>query len=370
MRVEQIRVARVPLTLVAPLSTSTGVHASRVACLVEVRIDGGVIGWGENVAPEGDFYTGETAARSLEATREMLIPRLVDSDDVPFENLCDSWWGVDGWRMAKHSLESALWDANCRLIGEPLATALGGGIRTVRVGVVVGLHGSIGDTIDECLARVGEGYTRVKVKIEPGRDLEVARAARSSLPQGVDLHLDANGAYGPDDIDNLVKVCDEGVALIEQPFGRGDLGSHARLARETSALVCLDESIETRDDLKAAIDAGACGSLNVKPSRVGGFAEAKWMLEMCRANGIAAWVGGMLESGIGRAGALALSTHPACTLTPDLSASSRYFASDVTAPFVLTGGSLEVPAGPGLGLAPLPEVLSRAGTTIETLFER
>lgn len=370
MRIDRIRAFQVPLSLREPLRTAAGTHASRTALLVEVTADDGVRGWGENVAPEAGFYTGETAASSMAAMRDLLVPRLAASRDVFPADMFDGWWGVSGWKMAKHALESAMWDVQCRRASVPLATVLGGEVRPVKVGVVVGVHDATSDTVAECVLRAAEGYTRVKVKIEPGRDAEVVRAVRDSLDHSVDLHVDGNGAYARADLDHLIGICDLGVALIEQPFARDDLATHAILAAETNASVCLDESVESLTDLLEAIDAGACDSLNMKPSRVGGFREAMSMLEVCLQRGVPAWVGGMLESGIGRAGALALATHPACTLTPDLSASSRYFAADATPPFVLRNGCLDVPAGPGLGVEPLPEVLAADGTRIETLFDR
>lgn len=369
MGIERIRVLRVPLTLRAPLVTAQGIHASRTATLVEMTLEDGVVGWGENVAPEGTFYTGEDADASHRVMCDVLVPRLVQLGDIAAGDL-DRAWGITGWNMAKHALSSAVWDAQSRVSGTSLAEALGGGARPVRVGAVVGLHEEVNDTVEECLARVAEGYTRIKMKIGPGRDLEMVRAVRDVLGSSVDLHVDGNGAYGESDIARLAEVCDLGVALIEQPFAPTDLASHATLATATDALVCLDESVQSRDDLMRAIEVGACGSCNMKPSRVGGFATATEMLSVCMDHGIPAWVGGMLESGVGRAGALALATHPACTLTPDLSATARYFVSDVTEPFVLRDGCLEVPAGPGLGLSPLPGVLESGHTTVETLFER
>ena len=370
MRIDRVRAFHVPLTLREPLRTAAGTHRSRTALLVEVTADDGVVGWGENVAPEAGFYTGETAVSSMAAMRDLLLPRLATADDVFPADMFDGWWGVQGWKMAKHALESAMWDVQCRRASVPLAAVLGGEVRPVKVGVVVGLHDDTGDTVAECAQRAAEGYARIKVKIEPGRDIEVVRAVRSSLDATVDLHVDGNGAYTRADLEHLVAVCDLGVALIEQPFARNDLAAHAALAGETNASVCLDESVESLADLLEAIDMGACDSLNMKPSRVGGFREAMSLLEACLQRGVPAWVGGMLESGIGRAGALALATHPACTLTPDLSASSRYFTADVTEPFVLRDGCLDVPAGPGLGVEPLAEVLSADDTRIETLFDR
>jgi O-succinylbenzoate synthase len=252
-----------------------------------------------------------------------------------------------------------------------LATVLGGrGAARVRVGAVVGLHATPGETVEEAVRRAAEGYPRVKLKIAPGRDREVVAAVRDALPSGIDVHVDANGSYGAADIAHLSFLDELGVGMVEQPFAAGDLVSHALLSRAIATPVCLDESVGGLVDAMEAIATAACSVINVKPSRVGGFHEATAILRLCAENGIDAWVGGMLESGIGRAGCLALASHPACTMTADLSASDRYFEQDVTEPFVLDAGTLHVPDGPGLGVVPRPEVLGDPGTVIETLFER
>ena len=358
---------RVPLVLTSPLRTSQGDHENRVATLVEVTADDGTVGWGENVAPDGAFYTGESAAASIAHMRDVLIPSLVTDD---FE---EDWEDDDEFRMpmADHAVSSALADIEARQRGISLAAALGrADVRSIRVGAVVGLHPTVEQAVDEVMERVAEGYTRIKVKVAPGRDIDVVAAVRSALPAGTELHVDANGAYGPGDISRLRFVDDHDIGLVEQPFPADDLASHAKLSRSIATPVCLDESIGDIADAMIAIGSAACSVINVKPSRVGGFHQAVSILRLCAENGIDAWIGGMLESGIGRAGCSALATHPACTMTPDLSASNRYFVQDVTAPFVLVGGELAVPTGPGLGVTPRDEVLEDRSTVIETLYER
>ena len=368
MRIDRVRIIRVPLQLVSPLRTSQGDHTSRTATLVEITADDGTVGWGENVAPEGSFYTGETADVSFAYMRDVLIPGLVsdhfdDDDDFDDEDA--------PMPMADHAVSSALADIEMRQRGLSLAAALGRpDVRTVRVGAVVGMHESIDDVVAEAVQRAADGYSRVKVKIAPGRDVDVVAAVRSAIPAAVDLHVDANGAYGASDIKHLSFLDSHGIGLIEQPFAHNDLASHTKLSRAIATPVCLDESVETVTDAMDAIASAACSVINVKPSRVGGFHQATAILRLCAENGIDAWIGGMLESGIGRAGCLALATNPACTMTPDLSASSRYFVRDVTEPFVLVDGCLSVPTGPGLGVEPLPGVLADPATTIETVFER
>lgn len=371
MRIDRVRLVRIPMQMTSPLRTSAGDHTARTATLVEVTADDGTVGWGEDVAPEGSFYTGETAELSLRHLRDVVIPALAsDRSDMDDDDLEEEDRALASMPMAAHAFTSALADIEARQRGVSLAGALGGAPGNVRVGVVVGLHDDIDTTVAECVARASEGYTRVKVKISPGNDVDVVREARAALPHGVELHVDANGAYDPADPGRLAFLDGLGVGLLEQPFGPGEMRAHAVLSRMITTPVCLDESVP---DFAAAIEAistGACSVINVKPSRVGGFHAAVAILSLCADNGIGAWVGGMLESGIGRAGCLALATHPACTHTPDLSASDRYFLRDVTAPFVLADGHLAVPRGPGLGVVPDPELLAGAATSIETVFGR
>lgn len=366
MRIVGLTMARVPLSLVSALRTSTGTHASRTAALVEVTLDDGAVGWGENVAPEGDFYTGETAATSLAAMRTVLAPLLADRRFESPHEMDATWWGTDSWPMARCAIESAAWDAWARSRGVAFAAALGGEPGRVAVGAVVGLHDDIAATVEEALARVHEGYRHLKVKIAPGHDNDVIAALRDAVGSKVSISVDANGSFGSSDIDRLASLADLGVTVVEQPFAPDDLALSKTLRETGTVRVGLDESVCGLDDLDRALGAGAIDALNVKPSRLGGFGVARAALERCRAEGIDAWIGGMLESGIGRAGALALSTHPACTLPPDLSASSRYFEVDVTEQFALTEGFLVVPDLPGIGRTPDARAMGLA--TIETIL--
>ena len=370
MRIERIRVARVPVLLVSPLRTSDGAHQSRSAVLVEITDSDGFVGWGENVATSGVAYVGESAEASYAAMTQMLIPELVKHEVAVADLFADGWWGITGHHFAKHALESALWDVHARRQEKSLAEVLGAAESEIEVGVVVGMHDSIDDVVAEVMMRVDEGYARVKVKIAPGHDVEVLAAVRDAVGVEYALQADANGAYGSDDIGRLCSLDKFALQFIEQPFAADDLDSHAELLHRSATSVCLDESVNTMSDLLNALDRGACDVVNIKPSRVGGIRDAIAMHDVLVDRGIDAWVGGMLESGIGRASCLAIAAMPGFTLTPDLSASARYFASDVTRPFVLEDGMLLVPTGLGIGVEPLPEVLAGDGVTIETLFQR
>ena len=370
MRIERIRVVRVPLVLVSPLRTSDGAHQSRSAVLVEITDSDGFVGWGENVATSGVAYVGENAEAAYEAMTQLLIPELVQHDVAVADLFADGWWGIAGQHFAKHALESALWDVHARRQGKSLAEVVGAVETEIEVGVVVGMHDSIDDVVDEVMMRVDEGYARVKVKIAPGHDAEVLAAVRDAVGVEYALQADANGSYGAEDIDLLVSLDKFALQFIEQPFAADDLDSHAKLLHRSATSVCLDESVNSMSQLLNALDHEACDVVNIKPSRVGGIRETIAMHDVFVERGIDAWVGGMLESGIGRASCLALAAMPGFTLTPDLSASGRYFASDLTRPFVLEDSMLQVPTGLGIGVEPLPEVLAGDGVTIETLFQR
>ena len=366
MRIVDAQLVRVPLRLAGVLRTATGTHSSRTATLIRVRLNDGSSGWGENVAVEEDFYTSETATSSIGALRDGLVAAAAGRDFGAPVDLDASWWQTTEFPMARCAVESAVWDAWCRGSGTSLAVALGGSPRSIAVGAVVGLHPDVDGVVDEAVTRAAEGYRHLKLKIAPGRDRDPVSAVRNAVGDGVTLSVDANGAYTADDVPLLAALAELSVGVVEQPFAPHDLGAARRLRGTRTVRVGLDESIMSGADLDAALSLGAIDALNVKPSRLGGLGVAVTMLERCRAEGLDAWVGGMLESGIGRAAALALASHPACTLPPDLSASDRYFTADVSDPFVLVEGTLAVPDQPGLGREPSAAVLD--GVPIESLL--
>jgi len=352
-----------------PLRTSDGTHESRDAVLIELTSSDGLVGWGENVAPSGVSYVGQSASDSYDVMRNVLVPILVN-EEVFVADMFSQWWGVEGATFAKHALESAVWDIHARSLSMSLAQCLVAERDSIEVGVVVGMHPSIDDVVREVMLRIDEGYSRVKIKIGPGADREVLAAVRSAVGDSFALQADANGAYSASDIDHLVSLDEFALQFIEQPFAADDLSSHAELAHRSFTSVCLDESVNSLADFLKAVDAGACDVINVKPSRVGGIREAVAIHDAAVDRGIDAWVGGMLESGIGRAACLALAGMPGFTLTPDLSASNRYFTSDITEPFVLVDGEIALPTGLGIGVVPRAELLAQYADQIETLFER
>ncbi|MEZ5218402.1 MAG: o-succinylbenzoate synthase [Ilumatobacteraceae bacterium] len=275
----------------------------------------------------------------------------VGPGSITAAGVSDALRPVQGHPMAKAAIEAAVLDAQLRAMNRSLAAALGATRDRVPAGVAVGIAGSI----DELLTTVGRhldtGYRRIKLKIAPGHDLEPVRAIRDRFGDGFLLTADANGAYTLADASALAALDPFGLSLIEQPLAADDLTGHAELARRLSTPICLDESIASPSDARRALDAGACSCICVKPGRVGGMLAAVEIHDLCMARGADAWVGGMLETGIGRAANLALAALPGFTLPGDLSATDRYFARDLTAPVVVDDGHIAVPTGPGLGIA-------------------
>ena len=369
MMIDSITSIRIPMTLKDPLRTSHGTHQGRIASLVKVTTTDGHTGWGEDVSPEGVAYVGETPMASFESLRlmaDVVGPREIDVAEM----FSGSWWGVAGRNYAKHALESALWDAHSQTLGVSLMSALNGTKALITPGVVIGVHDSLDDLEASVRARAGEGYQRIKLKIQPGWDIAPVSRARQILGNNFVLQVDANAAYSRDDIKHLLELQEFNVQFIEQPFAAEDLEGHALLATQTSIPICLDESVITVDDVMLAIELNACSVLNIKPSRVGGLSDAVRMQEIATSHGLQVWVGGMLETGIGRASCLALASRPGFTLTPDLSASNRYFERDITEPFKLVDGQIAVPDSVGIGVGPLPWVYEHPELKIETLFSR
>jgi O-succinylbenzoate synthase len=287
-----------------------------------------------------------------------LVPALhdVQTDPVSVREALDV---VRGHAMAKSALSSALLDAWLRQREESLAHYLGAVRDRVDCGVSVGIppSESIGDLLAEVDTYLAAGYRRIKLKIEPGWDLDPVGAVRSAWPE-IALQVDANQAYTRADIAHLAKLDPFDLLLIEQPLHEDDLLGHVELSAAITTPVCLDESIISLASAEGALAFGATSVINIKPARIGGYLTAKDIHDMCFARGVPVWCGGMLETGIGRAANVALAALPGFTLPGDTSGSDRYYKIDVTEPFVLSDGQLPVPTGPGIGVEPMPEVLT------------
>ncbi len=261
---------------------------------------------------------------------------------------------IVGHHMAKAALEMAVLDAELRGEETSLAEHLGATRAMVPSGVSVGLQADVDTLVDVVGDYLDQGYVRIKLKIKPGHDVDLVRAVRTTFGDDLALQVDANAAYTLADADHLAALDPFELLLIEQPLANDDLWEHAQLATRLDTPICLDESIESAADATAAIEMGATTVVNVKPGRVGGYLEAARIHDLCRDRGVDAWCGGMLETGLGRAANAALAAMDGFTLPGDVSASSRFYTTDVTEPFVLEDGHIRVPTGPGLGVAPVP----------------
>jgi o-succinylbenzoate synthase len=355
LTIKALELHEVALPLVRPFRTSFGEEREKHAILV--RLDGGeATGWGECVASPEPRYSEEWLFGSWLALIGYLGRSLLAGGPIrdPEEVGRRLAW-VRGHRMAKAALEAAALDAWLRLRNMSLARYLGGVRDRVPCGVSVGIAPSIGALLDEIRLYLQAGYRRVKLKIEPGRDVEVVRTVRKELPD-VALSVDANAAYSLTDAPVFEALDEFDLVMIEQPLDHEDLLDHARLQARLRTPICLDESIRSARDAAAAAELGACRVINIKPGRIGGVLEARRVHDVCLREEVPVWIGGMLETGVGRAANLALAAMPGVTMPGDTSASDRYFSHDITEPFVLSkDGTMPVPDGPGIGVAPVPE---------------
>jgi O-succinylbenzoate synthase len=366
VKITGVELRRIAMPLVAPFRTSFGTETARDVLLVRVVSDDAE-GWGECVAMTAPLYSSEYVDAAADVLRRYLVPRLVAGGPCSAPDVAERLAPVKGHRMAKAALETAVLDAELRAEGRSFARELGAVHERVPCGVSVGIMDSVPALLDAVDGYLAEGYLRIKLKIEPGWDVEPVRAVRERFGDDVLLQVDANTAYTLADARHLARLDPFDLVLIEQPLEEEDVLGHADLARQITTPVCLDESITSARDAAAAIRLGACSIVNVKPGRVGGYLEARRIHDVCVAAGVPVWCGGMLETGLGRAANVALAALPGFTLPGDTSGSGRYYAEDITEPFVLDDGHLAVPTGPGLGVAPLPERLDEVTTHAEWL---
>ncbi len=364
-RLEGIEMRRLKLPLVAPFRTSFGTQTTKdVLILRAVTAD--AEGWGECVAAKHPLYASEYVRAAMTTLREFLIPALRDLPHLDVNLVGPLLDRYRGHRMSKAALEMAVWDAELRTAGIPLSRALGAVETSVPAGVSVGIM----DTLDELVTVVGgyleQGYRRIKLKIEPGWDVTAVAAIRDAYGD-IPLQVDANTAYTLADVEQLRKLDDFGLLLIEQPMAEENVLGHAELARHLRTPICLDESITSARSAADAIRMGACRIVNIKAGRVGGYLEARRVHDVCRAHDVPVWCGGMLETGLGRAANAALAALPGMLLPGDVSASSRFYRQDITAPLELEDGFMSVPTGPGLGVQPDPEILESVTVHTEWL---
>lgn len=348
MKLEAVELRRIRLSLVAPFETSFGVQTERDVLLLKAVTSVGE-GWGECVAGEEPTYSSEYVDGAQHVLIHHLLPRLLDQESIAAADVAKALRPVHGHHMAKAAIEMALLDAELRARGESFGHYFGAVRPAVDCGVSVGIHPSIPELLNTVGGYLDQGYRRIKLKIKPGWDLEQVRAVRERFGD-VPLQVDANTAYTLSHSTHLAKLDPFGLLLIEQPLPEEQVLAHAELAKLVRTPICLDESITSAQMASDAIKLGACRIINIKPGRVGGFLEARLIHDLCEAHGVPVWMGGMLETGIGRAANVAMAAMPNFTLPGDTSASNRYYHRDITEPFVLHDGRLNVPTGPGLGV--------------------
>jgi o-succinylbenzoate synthase len=352
MRIKTATLREIHLDLISPFHTSFGASHHRRILLVEVGVDGAP-GWGEVVAGEDPYYSYETVETAWHILRDHIWPLLKDRDFAAASEIFDILAPIRGHNMAKAGIESAIWDAEAKLRNTPLWKLLGGTREEIPCGVSIGIQ----PTIEQLLAKVEKelsaGYQRIKIKIKPGWDLEPVRALRERWPR-IRLMVDANSAYRLQDAPLLKALDPFYLIMIEQPLSWDDIYDHAALQKQLDTPICLDESIHSAADARTAIELGACRIINIKMGRVGGLTSARRVHDVCQEKKIPVWCGGMLESGIGRAQNIALSTLPDFVLPGDVSASLRYWAEDIITPEVevTRQGTIRVPQGPGIGYQP------------------
>ena len=350
MKIDRIELRHIKMELSSPFTTSMGTEYSEEHIIV--RIDSnGITGWGECVAEGTPFYSYETVQTAWYILQDFLIPSLLGKHISSIDDAIKSYSNVRGHRMAKAGLEAALWDVWAKSKNISLSKMLGGTRDKIDVGVSIGIQSSVSELLKKVSVYLDEGYKRIKIKISPGNDIRFVKALRKEFPE-ILLQVDANSAYSLDDVKLFKEMDNFNLLLIEQPLGHEDIYNHSKLQKELKTPICLDESIHSLEDTRAAIELESCRIINIKPGRVGGFTESKLIHDYCASKNIPVWHGGMLESGIGRAGNVALASLPNFTLPADISASKRYYKEDLVEPeFIINkDGTIDVPTKPGIGV--------------------
>ncbi|HKO97916.1 MAG TPA: o-succinylbenzoate synthase [Pyrinomonadaceae bacterium] len=351
LNLEKLELREIELPLVSPFETSFGRTTRRRILIVRVFDKTGAFGYGECVAAEGPFYNHETVDTAWLITAKYVGTLLKRAGVTTAREVNTALAPIRGNRMAKAGVEAAIWDLEAKLAGRSLWRHLGGVRDHIDCGVSIGLQETTEKLIEKVAHELEAGYQRIKIKIKPGKDVQLVEAIRARFPD-ITLSVDANSAYSLNGDLNLVHQLDQHrLLMIEQPLAPGDLVDHARLQREIKTPICLDESICSLADARHAYELGSCRIINIKLGRVGGHTEVQLIQAYALEHGIPVWCGGMLEAGIGRAHNIALSTLPGFTLPGDVSASARYWEEDIIEPPVTVSrqGTIKAPAGDGIG---------------------
>ena len=366
MKIDSITLREIRMPLLHAFETSFGRETDRHIILVTVRA-GGVIGWGECVASEHPYYSEESVGSAWHAMEQELVPALLGKEVERGADCAALFARVRGNRMAKAALENAVWEAESHARKLPLWKLLGGTRTEIECGVSIGIQPSPEALEQKVETELEAGYRRIKLKCKPGWDLKIFERIRQRWPE-ITLSCDANSAYTTADFDHLQQFDQFRLLMIEQPLWHDDFFFHAQLQKRIQTKICLDEAIRNARDAEAAVELGACGIVNIKVGRVGGMSEAIRVHDVCQARGIPVWCGGMLESGIGRAQNVALSTLKNFSLPGDVSASSRYWKEDIIEPEVTVSkqGAIAVPQSPGTGYRVKEDLIEKLTTRKKT----
>ncbi|MGE5704067.1 MAG: o-succinylbenzoate synthase [Clostridia bacterium] len=353
MNIERIELKRLHMPLKAPFVTSFGRQTKRDFLLVCIQDRDGTIGLAESVAMPFPYYNEETTDTLWYMLESFLIPMLFSKQPNVPEDVSELFSPIRRNNMAKSALEGAIWDLYAKQQGISLSAALGGTKTEIDVGVSIGIEPNVEDVLSKVEQFVADGYKKIKVKIKPGFDVALIEAIRKRFGNELPLMADANSAYTMQQLDILQALDQYDLLMIEQPLAHDDIVDHAQLQAKLATPICLDESIHTAEDARRAIELGSCRIINIKVGRVGGLSESKKIHDLCQSRGIPVWCGGMLESGVGRAHNIAITSLANFTIPGDTSASSRYFEQDIVDPAVtmVKPGVIAVPKGPGIGYA-------------------
>ena len=349
MKIERATLREIPLRLKEFFEISSGGQQDRRILLLTLCGEG-LEGWSECVASEDPSYAYETTETAWHILTDYILPEIIGGQADAPEKILDPVHWIRGHPMARAAVEMAGWDLAARAEGVSLSQKLGGEREYIPVGVSVGIKPTDDELHDQVQSYIEEGYARVKIKIKPGRDIEMLAGLRERFPD-VAFMVDANSAYSLADIDRLREFDALSLMMIEQPLSYSDFLEHARLQEQIETPVCLDESIKSEGDLALALHLGSCRIVNIKPGRVGGLSVSRGIHDTMRSADLPVWCGGMLESGVGRAHNVALASLPGFTLPGDISASRRYWERDIVSPeFEVEDGVMKVPSGPGIGV--------------------
>lgn len=349
MKIKQVILRHLQMELKSPFATSFGAFTTKEFILVEAIDEDGVSGWGESVAFHSPWYNEETVKTNWHMLEDFLLPLVFQTPIEHPDELCQRFSSIRKNNMAKSAIEGAIWDLFAKKKNMPLSEALDGTKKEIEVGISIGIQKSVDDLLRVVERYVSEGYRRIKLKIKPGWDVDVVREVRRRFPD-VPLMADANSAYSLQDVERLKALDEFQLMMIEQPLAADDIVDHAALQSQLSTPICLDESIHSYEDARKAIELGSCRIINIKIGRVGGLTEAKRIHDFCQAHRIPVWCGGMLESGVGRAHNIAITTLENFVMPGDTAASSYYWERDIIDPEVTVhNGTIAVPEKPGIG---------------------